>query len=233
MRSIKTLRRILPAACREWRSSYNFLRLEPFLYFAVSMLLLAMKCWPTLCPSSLPWLQDDFGHVDCVGLVVRDHAVCGMTVDPHTAAPRRARRQALLLLLRRVPIEVHGRPAALRTAPARRRRPSRCPKEQFSARCIPRSARSARLLPDLRHGAGAGARDGGGGAEPRARRHDAPVLDRARADLPVVALEMGGHLTGLDRLVPAQLELGPARARDRRSCSGPDGRSSCAAGSRS
>ena len=32
-------------------------------------------------------------------------------------------------------------------------------------------------------------------AQPRTRRHDAPVLDRPRAALPVVALEMGGHLS--------------------------------------
>ena len=70
---------------------------------------------------------------------------------------------------------------------------------------------------------------------PRADRHDAPVLDRRWCcRLPVFALEMGGHLTGLDHLIsPADVELDPVAAGDARWCCGAAGRSSCAAGSRS
>src|SRR3546814_13410562 len=39
----------------------------------------------------------------------------------------------------------------------------------------------SRRLSDLRHGAGTGDRDCRGGAERRTRRHDPPLLDRARA----------------------------------------------------
>ena len=42
------------------------------------------------------------------------------------------------------------------------------------------------------------------GTEPRTGRHDATVLDRARTDLPVLVLAMGGHLLGLDRILDRQ-----------------------------
>ena len=53
-------------------------------------------------------------------------------------------------------------------------------------------------------------------AQPRARRHDAAVLDRrSRSPLPVLVLEMGGHLTGLHMLLgQTTVELAAARARD-------------------
>ena len=52
--------------------------------------------------------------------------------------------------------------------------------------------------------------------------------------VPVIALEMGGHLTGLQMLAPGRnLELDSARAWRRRSCCGPAGRFSSGHGPRS
>ena len=50
---------------------------------------------------------------------------------------------------------------------------------------------------------------------------------------PVVALEMGGHLTNLHMLLGRETRTGSSSCSPRRSCCGPAGRSSCAAGSRS
>ena len=70
-------------------------------------------------------------------------------------------------------------------------------------------------------------------AEPRARRHDAAVLDRRwRSPLPVVALAMGGACLGLTCTTasPRSCRTGCSSRSRRRSCCGPAGRSSSAAG---
>ena len=90
-----------------------------------------------------------------------------------------------------------------------------------------------RHLPALRHGAGAAGGDGGGSAEPRADRHDAPAVDRRRAgragggagDGRAPALAVGAGAA-------APVGLGAARASPRRWCCGPGCRSSSAAGPR-
>ena len=73
-------------------------------------------------------------------------------------------------------------------------------------------------LPDLRHGAGAGdGRPPRPEAEPRTRRHDPPVLDRAGASpRRCSSLDMGGHLClGLHRLIRRTIvDLDPVRAGD-------------------
>ena len=48
--------------------------------------------------------------------------------------------------------------------------------------------------------------------------------------IPVAALEMGGHLLGLDHLVDQQTPTGSSSRSQRQSCFGPDGRSSFGAG---
>ncbi len=60
-------------------------------------------------------------------------------------------------------------------------------------------------LPDLRHGAGARGGEPRCGAQSRTRRHDAALLDRRRAALPAVVLEMGGHLAGGHGLIDPAL----------------------------
>ena len=92
----------------------------------------------------------------------------------------------------------------------------------------------SRRLPDLRHGARAGARHGRGAAQSRARRHDAAVLDRAGPGAPRVRAG--------DGRAPGRLARAASRSRPptgcssrwrRRSCCGRAGRSSSAAGPRS
>ena len=99
-------------------------------------------------------------------------------------------------------------------------------------------ARRPGRLPDLRHGARAArVPSAEEEREPRAARHDAPVLGRAsRSRVPVFALAMGEMIPGnplAHALSPRAARLDPARCSRRRSCSGAAGRSSCAAGRRS
>ena len=93
----------------------------------------------------------------------------------------------------------------------------------------------ARQLPDLRHGAGAAGGHRRGGPQPRARRHDPAVLDRACPDLAGLHPGNGRPYPGARPAPPraaANLDLGCSSCWRRRWCSGPGGRSSSAAGSR-
>ena len=110
--------------------------------------------------------------------------VCGMTVDPHTAKHRAehdgqpyyfcsagCRTKFLADPARYLDPAV----AAAKAEPVPEGTIYTCPMHPEIRQVGPG------LLPDLRHGARAGARHRRGRPEPRARRHDAPVLDRARA----------------------------------------------------
>ena len=107
--------------------------------------------------------------------------VCGMNVDPHTTPHRHEHAGPhLLLLQRRLPDEVRGRPG-----PLPRRQAAGAGTRQGRDLHLPDApggaAGRARQLPDLRHGARAPGRDGRGRPEPRARRHDPALLGRPRA----------------------------------------------------
>ena len=165
-------------------------------------------------------------------LTVKD-PVCGMKVDPQRdAAPARAPRPGLPLLLRRLPGQVRRRPgrylgAKARPAPARPDATYTCP-----------------MHPEVRQDGPGSCPICGMALEPLDVTADAgpnpELADMTRRfwiglalTLPVVVLEMGGHLAGLHHAGgAADLELAAAPAGDARSCSGPAGRSSCAAGRR-
>ena len=111
--------------------------------------------------------------------------VCGMTVDPaHDAAPPQPWRRDLFLLLGRLPHQVRRRSREISRSCRRASRRRRCRRAPSSpARCIPRSGRQGpgscpicgmALEPEMPTRRQR--------AEPRARRHDAAVLDRAGAD---------------------------------------------------
>ena len=100
----------------------------------------------------------------------------------HREASGRARRAALLFLLRGLPHEVPRRSGAVPRSGGRRQGGAGSGGHGLHLPDAPRDpAGRAGVVPDLRHGAGAGSGQPGGGAEPRAHRHDAPVLDRACA----------------------------------------------------
>ena len=109
--------------------------------------------------------------------------VCGMTVDPHTTAHRAQHGGRPYYFCAAGcrskfvgrPGEVHGRPTAKGGGGAGRR-------DLHLPDASRDPAGRTGILPDLRHGPGAGPRHGRSGAESRTRRHDAPVLDRARAE---------------------------------------------------
>ena len=143
--------------------------------------------------------------------------VCGMMVDPHTTpASGDARRPNVLFLFRRLPTEVRSRPVPLSLAGTgeERRRADAGGRRLHLPDAPGGAAERAGLVPDLRHGAGAGDGDGRRGPERRARRYDAAVLDRPGADRPGVfpgdgrapARPDAGHRT-------ANVELAAARAR--------------------
>ena len=158
-----------------------------------------------------------------------------MTVDPHTAKHRHTH---------------DGRPYYFCSAGCREKfvaDPARYlePEPRIGRACpgrhdlhLPDASRDPaagpRLVPDLRHGARAGARDGRRGAQSRARRHDAAVLDRPGAD--------GAGVRARDGRAPdrtcingsaSRPRTGSSSCSRRRSCCGPAGRSSSAAGPRS
>ena len=163
--------------------------------------------------------------------------VCGMIVDPHTAKHRREHGGRTYYFcsahcaekFEAAPEEyLKGeRPKAKPAPDGRHLHLPDAPRD--------RAGRAGRL-PDLRHGARAQDRRGRGGAERRVPRHAPPVLDQRRA---VAAAPGLGH-----GRPPARAWAGPRDLRAgwrtgsswrwrRRSCSGPAGRSSSAAGPRS
>ena len=163
--------------------------------------------------------------------------MCGMWVDPHTAKHRAEHDgQPYYFCSAGCRDEVHRRSGALSRPAAQRRRPSRCRRARSTpARCT-REIRQVGpgscpicgmalepVLVTRRHG-----------AEPRARRHDAPVLDRAGAG---PAGGRAGDGRPPDRPAPphpaSRPRTGSSCCWRRRSCCGPAGPSSCAAGSRS
>ena len=106
-----------------------------------------------------------------------------MTVDPATtAAPRRPRGPGLPLLLGRLPDQVRGRSGALPDQGSRRGAAGAGRDDLHLPHASGDPPGRARLLPDLRHGAGAGDGHGRRRSQPRAGRHDAAVLDRPGAD---------------------------------------------------
>ena len=150
--------------------------------------------------------------------------VCGMSVDPHTAKHR---------------AEHNGQPYYFCSAGCREKflaDPARYLDPTVAAakaEPVPEGhdlhlpdasgdpAGRPGLLPDLRHGAGAGARHRRDGAEPRAHRHDAPVLDRSGA---VASGRRAGDGRPPDRARPSHLaadvELDPDAAGDARGAVG-------------
>ena len=113
--------------------------------------------------------------------------VCGMWVDRTRPSTGRSTTASRTTSARRAAARSSW-PIPRSTRPSRRRRPNPCPRARSTpAPCILRSGRSARLLPDLRHGPGTGARHGRHGAQSRARRLHAPLLDRDGAHLAVLA----------------------------------------------
>ena len=168
---------------------------------------------------------------------VRD-PVCGMTVDPHTT-PHRA--------------EHRGRTYYFCSAGCRAKFAGRSRK--ISRTCDERSRRTGARghdlhLPDAPADPPGRARDPARSAAWRsspmlatARRRPNPelvdmtpaLLDRPRPDAcRSFALEMGGHLIDLHHAArPADCRTGCSSCWRRRSCCGPAGRSSCAAGNRS
>ena len=160
--------------------------------------------------------------------------VCGMTVDPHAARHRHLHE---------------GRPyyfcsagclAKFKADPAKYLAPA-----QESAPVPAGTIYTCPMHPEVRQVGPGSCPICGMALEPLLASADAgpneELIDMTRRfwiglalAVPVFVLEMGGHLTGLDHSIGQQtsnwLQLDTRR---RRSCCGPAGRSSCAAGSRS
>ena len=166
--------------------------------------------------------------------------VCGMTVDPATAKHKAEHGGATYYFCSAgCRDKFVAEPARYLGAEAgERRRRSHAPAGRRStpARCIRRSGRPGpghcpicgmALEPEVAAAAT--------GPERGARRHDAALLDRARARRPRRSRSRwAGICIGLHALLARRrLQLDPARRWRRRSCCGRAGRSSCAAGRRS
>ena len=168
------------------------------------------------------------------GTRVKD-PVCGMTVDPHDGASTGpSMRPHLLFLLGRLPRRSSSPIRRATSPPTQAPRPSPRPEARSTpARCIRRSARSARA--PARSAAWRWSRsmvDRRQRPEPRARRHDAALLDRARADrCRCSCWRWAATCFGLARLDRRRSSrTGSSSCSRRRSCCGPAGRSSSAAG---
>ena len=125
--------------------------------------------------------------------------VCGMTVDTRTALAHEHAGQRYYFCSARCRDRFAAAPAQfLRgAAAAAKAEPTLRPAASSTcgpARCIPRFAGRSRRLPDLRHGARAARADGRRGRERRARRHDAAVLARRRAQRAAVVADAGRDL---------------------------------------
>ena len=166
--------------------------------------------------------------------------VCGMDVEPAQAAAAAPSTPARRTVLQPGCRETFGADparflAAARAAALARRRP---PTRPTPVRCIPRSRQTGpgscpmcgMALEPLR------STRRRGGAERRARRHDAAVLgERWRSPLPVFALAMAEMAAPAlaRRSTPGRAAVDRSCCWRRRSCCGAAGRSSSAAGSRS
>ena len=162
--------------------------------------------------------------------------VCGMTVDPHTTPHRHEhQRPHLLFLLGRLPHQVRRRSGELSLAG-----------EARAAEPVPEGTiYTCPMHPEIRQVGPGACPICGMALEPeiataddrpqsRARRHDAAVLDRARADrCRCSCWRWAAHLVGAARAGSARrCRTGCSSRSPRRWCCGPAGRSSCAAGSR-
>ena len=159
--------------------------------------------------------------------------VCGMTVDPHKAKYRsNYEGRPLLLLQRRVQGEVREGAQALPGAKSIGRRACAGGDDLHLPHASGDPAGWAWLVPDLRHGARAGDGVGRRRAQPRTCRHVPPVLDRPGAHRAGVRAGDGRPSVGLDHVRRASRpRTGCSLCSRRRSCCGPAGRSSSAAGS--
>ncbi len=161
--------------------------------------------------------------------------VCGMNVDPHNAKhPRRAWRAHLLLLRRRLPHQVHRRS---RQVPEQGRAAGRARARGRDLHLPDASADPAdrpRLVPHLRHGARARAdHRRRAWPAPRTRRHAAPLLDRPGAGAAGFRSRDGQPSVRLaSPISPDRSRTGCSCCWRHRSCCGPAGRSSSAAGNR-
>ena len=141
--------------------------------------------------------------------------VCGMTVDPATTPHRHSHHGTdLFLLLRRLPHQVRRRPGKISRSGRARTGGADAGRHDLH---LPDASRGAAggpgLLPDLRHGAGAGNADAQSRAQPRTRRHDAPVLDRRVADAAGGRAGDGRTPVRLASAQPVAIELGAVGVR--------------------
>ena len=169
-----------------------------------------------------------------------------MEIDPVCGMTRRSRRprkhqlrlpgRDLSFLLRRLPHQVRRRPGVL-SRPSKRSPQPAVPEGTIY---------TCPMHPEIRQVGPGTCPICGMALEPetvdaRRRGPNPELVDMTRRfwiglvlALPVFVLEMGGHLVGASRLGrPDAVELDSVRASRRRSCCGPAGRSSCAAGHRS
>ena len=164
--------------------------------------------------------------------------VCGMSVDPHTAKHRAEHAgRAYYFCSAGCRTKFLADPAHISSPLPAAKAEARPGGHDLHLPDAPRDpAGRARLLPDLRHGAGAAcSRPPRPGPNPELDRHDAAVLDRAGADRAGVRAR-DGRPPARPRISSSSqqtVELDPVRCWRRRSCCGPAGRSSSAAGSRS
>ena len=142
--------------------------------------------------------------------------VCGMIVDPHTAPHRHHAGRTYYFCSAGCLAKFSADPPKYHR-PRTRRRPRRIGSgrdDLHLSDASPDPPGGTGLLPDLRHGARAGAGHRGDRPEPRTRRHDAPVLDRSGPDA-------SGRRAGDGRpshqsahaARPADVELAPAPSR--------------------
>ena len=142
-----------------------------------------------------------------------------MTIAPADAAGQYEHRgQTYYFCNAELPRAVPAAPESF-LAPAARPRPrrDRAPtRASTPVRWIRRSARSARRLPELRHGARAGDGEPRGSRQPRARRHDAALpRRRSRSTAPILAFMVSEFLPGQPLqhvLPPAATDLDAVRA---------------------
>ncbi len=154
----------------------------------------------------------------CRGVTAQDRDRSRLRHDRHDRgrkAHARAQGRHLLFLQPKLPDQVRRRPRPLSGRESRRTRARGAGGHDLH---LPDGsgdpAGRTGHLSDLRHGAGAGAVQRGRRSQPRARRHDAPVLDRARADVAGVPARDGQpHLRHVGADLASCVGLGPVRAR--------------------
>ena len=142
--------------------------------------------------------------------------VCGMSVDPATAKHKAEHGGATYYFCSAGCREKFvAEPARF----SRRRTPPPKPAPFERDLHLPDASRDPSAgpgpLPDLRHGARAGSRDGRRGPERGTHRYDRRFWIALALSIPVVALEMGGHLANLHMLLAGTgLQLDSIGARD-------------------